>query len=371
MDNKQRTILIADDAEINRDLLRMLFENDYNIIEASNGEEAIEALASNKDHIAMLFLDLVMPKKNGLDVLAYMNDTGLISNVPVIMVTGEATGDTDLKAYEYGVSDIIYKPIEPKVVVRRTLNLIELFDYRINIEKELEHRTAELLESRRQLEQNKEFLVDGLSSVVEFRNLESGEHIKMVKQFTKIMLSYLNSHSPKYHFTKSQINSIVVASSLHDLGKIAISDSILLKPAKLTTDEYNEMKKHTLFGCQLLDHFKHDSSDFYTYCYDICRYHHERYDGNGYPDGLSGDEIPIWAQVVSIADVFDALISRRVYKPAFSLEQTIDMIENGECGIFSPEIMDCFRHAKSDLYKLAKEEREHLIYNEAIMRNKI
>ena len=161
MDNKQRTILIADDAEINRDLLRMLFENDYNIIEASNGEEAIEALASNKDHIAMLFLDLVMPKKNGLDVLAYMNDTGLISNVPVIMVTGEATGDTDLKAYEYGVSDIIYKPIEPKVVVRRTLNLIELFDYRINIEKELEHRTAELLESRRQLEQNKEFLVDG------------------------------------------------------------------------------------------------------------------------------------------------------------------------------------------------------------------
>ena len=354
---ERNTLLIADDVMINRELLKDIFDNEYKLLEATNGEEAIKLLDEHKDEIALLFLDLVMPIKTGLDVMMHMSLNDMMNTIPVIMITGEATTETDVRAYELGASDIIYKPFEPAVVKRRTENIIELFKKRMSIEKELEERTQELFESKKKLEQSNDFLINALSSVVEFRSLESGEHIQRVKKLTKIMLKYWKALYPEDKFTDEQIELMVNASALHDIGKIAIPDNILMKPGKLTDEEYKEMKKHTIYGCQMLENFKQEENEFYKYCYEICRYHHERYDGRGYPDGLKGDEIPIWAQVVSIVDVYDALVSKRVYKDSFSIEDAINMIYEGKCGVFSPKLLNCFEAAKDEI--ISHTEREN------------
>ncbi len=350
------TLLIADDVMINRELLKDIFEGEYKILEASNGQEAIDLLDSHKDEIAMLFLDLIMPEKNGLEVMMHMSINEMMDKIPVIMITGEATVDSDVRAYELGASDIIYKPFEPAVVLRRTKNIIELFRNRMSIENELKMRTEELYESKKKLEESNTFLINALSSVVEFRSLESGEHVKRVQKFTKIMLKYMQMLYHQYNLTDEKIELIVNAAALHDIGKIAIADNILKKPGRLTDEEYTEMKKHTIYGCQILENFKQEDNDFYRYCYDICRYHHERYDGRGYPDGLKGEEIPIWAQVVSIVDVYDALVSKRVYKDSFSIDQAITMIKTGECGTFSPKLLACFDSAKGELISETEKE---------------
>lgn len=351
MDTEKKTIVIADDADLNRTLLRQIFDDQFNILEAEDGQKTIQILDENSEKISILFLDLVMPKKTGLEVMEYMKEKGYMKTIPVIMITGESTSETDEKAYEYGASDIIYKPFSARVVKRRTLNIIELFEQRFQMEKKLEKRTKDLIMSQEKLQKNNEFLINALSSVVEFRSLESGEHIKRVKYFTRIFLNILQKYYPEYGLTKEQIGLMVNASALHDIGKIAIPDSILLKPAKLTPEEFKEMKKHTTYGCDILENFKQDESDFYRYCYDICRYHHERYDGNGYPDGLSGEDIPIWAQVVSIVDVYDALVSKRVYKTPYATDVAVRMILDGECGVFSPKLLDCFSMAKEILFE--------------------
>lgn len=353
---EKNTILIADDAELNREMIKFIFDEQYSIIEAQDGEQAINIIMENSDKICLIFLDLLMPKKSGLDVLRFMNDADYIDFIPVIMITGEATDETDEKAYEYGASDIIYKPFAPNVVMRRAKNIMELFEHRIYLERKLEKRTRQLRESREKLERSNEFLINALSSVVEFRSLESGEHIQRVKYFTKLFLKYIMKIYPKYNITKEQAALIVNASALHDIGKIAIPDSILLKPGRLNEEEFAEMKKHTIYGCELLEKFKQEDNEFYQYCYDICRYHHERYDGNGYPDQLKGDEIPIWAQIVSVVDVYDALVSKRVYKDPFAVEEAARMIIDGECGIFSPEMLDCFRLAKEELFAVTEGE---------------
>ena len=353
---EKNTILIADDAELNREMIKFIFDEQYSIIEAQDGEQAINIIMENSDKICLIFLDLLMPKKSGLDVLRFMNDADYIDFIPVIMITGEATDETDEKAYEYGASDIIYKPFAPNVVMRRAKNIMELFEHRIYLERKLEKRTRQLRESREKLERSNEFLINALSSVVEFRSLESGEHIQRVKYFTKLFLKYIMKIYPEFHNTKEQAALIVNASALHDIGKIAIPDSILLKPGRLNEEEFAEMKKHTIYGCELLEKFKQEDNEFYQYCYDICRYHHERYDGNGYPDQLKGDEIPIWAQIVSVVDVYDALVSKRVYKDPFAVEEAARMIIDGECGIFSPEMLDCFRLAKEELFAVTEGE---------------
>ena len=358
MENRNRieknTLLIVDDMDINRDILKDIFDEQYTIYEAANGEEAIAQIQFHKDEIALIFLDLEMPGKNGLDVLKYMNEEELINRIPVIMITGEATVDSDVKAYELGVADIIYKPFDAAVVIRRTLNIIELYEYRIHLEQKLEKRTAQLRESQEKLEKNNEFLINALSSVVEFRSLESGEHINRVKTFTGILFRHLRKLYPEYELSDEQVKLIVNASALHDIGKIAIPDDILLKPGKLTRQEFETMKTHTTKGCEILERFKQGDNEFYQYCYDICRYHHERYDGNGYPDNLVGEDIPIWAQVVSIVDVYDALVSKRVYKTPYAVEEAERMILAGECGVFSPKIIDCFEAAKLELFTLTE-----------------
>lgn len=349
------TLLIADDAEINRELLKDIFEEQYVILEAADGVETIDLIKKNSDRIALIFLDLIMPNKSGLDVLSFMEENGY-ELIPVIMITGEATAMSEERAYELGAADVIYKPFQPNVVMRRAQNIIELFQHRIDLEIKLEERTRELEESRLIIEKSNDFLFNALSSVVEFRSLESGEHVQRVKYFTKILLKEIRKMYPEYRLTKDKIQLMSDASALHDIGKIAIPDSILLKPGKLTKDEFEEMKKHTTYGCELLEKFKQEENEFYKYCYDIVRWHHERYDGKGYPDGIGGDDIPIWAQVVSIVDVYDALVNKRVYKAPYAVDEAVRMIEAGECGTFSPQLLECFQMAKSKLFEATEME---------------
>ena len=353
-----KKLLIVDDADINRGILGEIFGARYKILEAVDGVEAIEIIKKESQELALIFLDLMMPRKNGIEVLAFMNEENLIESIPVIMITGEATAETDVKCYEYGAADIIYKPFISKVVYRRAENLIEQYESRNRMEQALEERTKELAVSMKQLEETNETLLTALGSVVEFRSLESGEHIQRVKNYTRIIMRYLRNVHPEYGFTNQQIELISQAAALHDLGKIAIPDAILNAPRKLTKEEFDEMKKHTIYGCEILERFKFGESEFYEYCYGICRWHHERADGKGYPDGLKAEEIPIYCQVVGVADCFDALVSKRVYKDAMTCDEAFNMILRGECGVFSENVLKCFEMAKSQLVKVVKETRE-------------
>lgn len=351
---KKNTILIADDADINREMLKTIFEEQYQIIEAADGEKTIEILEAKQNQIAVLFLDLIMPKKSGLDVLEHMQKKGYMEYIPVIMITGEATAESDEKAYEYGASDIIYKPFAPKVVMRRTKNIIELFEGRSYIKHQLEERTNELMESNRKIKKSNKFFIDTLSSVIELRGLESSEHSRRVKCFTKIIMNNLVRFYPEYNLSDEDVRLIVEASALHDIGKIAVPDNVLLKKENLTKEEEEEKRKHTIYGCKLLENLKQNDDGFYQYCYDVCRYHHEKYDGKGYPDGLRGDEIPIWAQVVSVVDCFDSLVSGRVYQVPYAVDEAVRVILSGECGVFSPKILDCLEVSKSELFQAAE-----------------
>jgi len=343
-------ILIVDDAEFNREVLKTIFEEEYELIECADGVEACEAIDRYGKELSLILLDILMPRKNGYEVLEYIQKVNLTNYVPVIVLTGESADEADLKVYEFGADDVIHKPFATTVVKRRSMNLMEQFKIRNDMESELIKRTAELIENQKEMARINERLLNALGSVVEFRSLESGIHVKRVVFFTKIMLDCIKERYPEYELSTDQIDLMARAAALHDVGKIAISDKILNAPRKLTYDEFEAMKEHTIFGCEILERFKFVDNDFFEYCYKICRWHHEKVDGRGYPDGLVGDEIPIYCQAASIADCFDALISRRVYKDAEQREIAFEMILNGECGAFSDKVIDCFKASKNKLF---------------------
>lgn len=347
-----QTILIVDDAEINRAMLAAFFEKQYHILEAADGEEAIRIIDEKKMKISLIFLDLIMPYKDGIDVLIYLRHADLIDHIPVIMITGEATDETDMKAYEYGASDVIYKPFTAKIVTKRAMNLMEQFSSREKKETELELRESKSFESMEQLINTNEFLLDTLGSVAEFRSLESDSHIKRMKSLTKILLGYVKSNYPEYGLSGRKICLMSQASALHDIGKIEIPDEILNAPRKLTTEEFDEIKKHTINGCEIILRFQLADDEFFKYCYDICRWHHEKIDGKGYPDGLVGNEIPIYCEAVAVADCFESLVRNRVYQNAITCLEAYNRIQNGECGVFSDVMMNCFKMAKTDLFKV-------------------
>lgn len=348
----QQTILIVDDEAVNRSILEILFRSDYNIVQACDGREAIEKIEQT-ENLVLILLDVVMPNLDGFGVLEYMKERDLIQKIPVILITGETIRDSEDRAYFYGIADVIHKPFYPDIVKRRAGNIIELYQNKLNMEARLKEQEEELRAQQQKMEENDEFMIDALSSVVEFRSSETGEHIRRIKYFTRILLKYLDKYFPEYGLTKTQMNQIAKASALHDIGKIGISDAILLKPDRLTPAEYEAMKKHTTIGCEILERFKEKQTDeFYQYCYEICRWHHERWDGKGYPDGLVGDEIPVSAQIVAIADVYDALISERVYKDAYGSSLAYQMIVDGECGQFAPDVLECFELAKEDFFNI-------------------
>lgn len=354
MSEEKQQLLIVDDEEINRTILSMMFDADYDIIEASNGEMAIEAIENSKD-LALILLDVIMPVMNGFGVLDYMREHELLEKIPVILITSQTPQESEEKAYEYGIADVMHKPFEPSIVKRRANNIIALYQSQRNMEIKLKEQEITIREQEKTLRENNEFMIDALGSVVEFRSVETGDHVKRIKYLTRILLKYLAKYFPKYNLTPLQIDQIARASALHDIGKIGIPDSILLKPGRLTPEEFEIMKTHTTIGCEILESFRKSyTDDFFQYCYDICRYHHERCDGKGYPDHLVGDEIPISAQIVSIADVYEALVSERVYKSAYSNAEAYKMILNGECGQFSDDVIECFKLAKEDFFNIVE-----------------
>lgn len=346
---EEQQILIVDDEAINREILKTMFE-EYDILEAENGREAVEKIAASRN-LVLVLLDISMPVMSGFDVLEYMREHDLLEQIPVILITGETVIDSEDKAYSYGVADVIHKPFYPHIVKKRSRNIIDLYQHKLEMELRLRQQEIEIKEQEKEIRENNELMLESLSSLVEFRNVETGEHTQRIKYFTKIMLEYIQEFFPKYGLDMYQIDQIVRASVLHDIGKIGIPDSILLKPGRLTKEEFEMMKSHTTIGCDILEKaYRKKDSDFYRYSYDICRHHHERWDGNGYPDHLKGEEISIGVQVVSVADVYDALVSPRVYKEPFSKDMAYDMIMNGECGQFSPDVLECFALAKEDVF---------------------
>ena len=329
-------ILIVDDVEVNRTIICNMFENDYDILEAQNGREAWNIISEKKDSLALILLDIIMPLMNGFAVLQKMQELNLLEQIPIILISSDDSSDSRRKGYQFGVSDIITKPFDPYIVKQRVKNILDLYTHK----NELEHLVAR---QTQKLKQVNEYTIDALSTIVEFRNLESGQHINRIKGFTKLLLECLAEKYPEYKLNKQTINLITQASAVHDIGKIAIPDAILLKPGRLTEEEFEVMKTHTTKGCEILNNLTYfKEQDYFKYWYDICRSHHERWDGKGYPDGLMKEDIPLCAQVVSLADVYDALISKRCYKDALQHNKVVEMILNGECGVFPPKIIDCF-----------------------------
>ncbi|MBO5055876.1 MAG: response regulator [Lachnospiraceae bacterium] len=360
------TILIIEDMEINRLLLAEIFKDEYKILEAANGKEGIKLFVENFSSIAVVLIDLVMPVMDGFQVLELLSKKDLLSKVPFVMITGEDSVEYEKRGYEYGVVDYIKKPYHPDVVKQMVKNVIELFKYKNQLETLVKSQTAkleaqnELLKKQAQkLRKMNEMLIDSMSNIVEFRNLESGQHVKRIREFTKCLGKAVMQLYPEYGITPEKLEIIGQASSMHDIGKIVIPDSILLKPGRLTPDEFEIIKSHTTKGAEMVEELLHlDDEEFYNYCYDIARHHHERYDGKGYPDGLKGEEIGIAAQIVSLADVYDALVSERVYKAAYSVDEAYRMILNGECGTFSPKLLKAFSAVKSEFEALAKKYSE-------------
>ena len=328
-------ILVVDDSEMNREILSEILNEEYDIIEADSGDTCIDMLRKYETGISLVLLDIVMPGMDGFGVLNYMNHHHYLEDIPVIMISSEDSTETVRRAYEMGVSDYINRPIDAGVVHRRVYNTIKLYAKQRRLIALITNQVYEK-------EKNNRMMVGILSQIVEFRNGESGSHVLNINIFTGMLLESLVQHTDKYDLSWSERLLITTASALHDIGKIGIDDKILNKPGRLTDEEFKIMQNHTIIGASILENMgSYQDEELMKVAYQICRWHHERYDGKGYPDGLKGDEIPISAQVVSLADVYDALVSERVYKKAYSHEKAIEMITNGECGCFNPILLEC------------------------------
>lgn len=339
----KQTILIADDSEMNRSLLADMLGSEFEILEAENGIQAVAYLQNEGSRIDLVLLDIVMPKMDGFEVLAVMNRNDWIKDTPVIMISSETAPSCIKRAYELGVTDFINRPFDVWVVRRRVMNTLML----VSKQKKLVHMVTDQIFKR---EKMNNLMITVLSHIVEFRNGESGLHVLHIKTITELLLQNLVIKTDKYNLSPTDISLISTASALHDIGKIGIPDAILNKPGRLTPEEYEVIKTHSELGALMLDDLDIPQDEhLIVYARQICRWHHERYDGKGYPDGLKGEEIPIAAQVVSIADVFDALTSERVYKEALPHDVALKMIANGECGQFNPLLIECLFEMKDKI----------------------
>ena len=339
---EKKDILIVDDMEINRAILSQIFADRNQILEGENGLEAVQILEERREHIAAVLLDILMPVMDGFQVMEKMKDMGLMEKIPVFLITADSSEESMRRGYQLGAMDIIEKPIVPYFVRRRVESVMELFAARERLSHVVELQGQKLRRQEQEILNLNYSIIESLSTAIEFRSGESGEHVKRIRRLTRLLLEALGRTGKKeYAFSDREIQEISQASIMHDVGKIAISDLILNKPGRLTDEEFEIMKSHTVMGCQVLEQIpQYKNNRLYQYAYDICRHHHERWDGKGYPDGLKGREITVWSQVVSVADVFDALTNKRVYKPAIPVPEAMDMIFSGQCGAFNPELLE-------------------------------
>ena len=336
-------VLIIDDSELNRDLLKEMLRDRYEILEAADGEKGLALLYELGTKISLVLLDVVMPKVGGFDVLAVMQKERWLDDIPVMMISAEDSPAFIQKAYDMGASDYITRPFNMNVVRQRSDNITKLYAK--------QRRLLSLVTSQiQEKERNNHIIISILSEVVGLKNGESRKHILNVSRITELLLSRVMQRSSRYHLTWQDEALITNAAALHDIGKIGIDEKILNKPGKLTKEEFEIMKTHTLIGAKMIENLEgFQEEPLVKVTYAICRWHHERWDGRGYPDGLKGDAIPISAQIVSLADVYDALTSKRVYKDAFAHEKAIRMILDGECGLFNPLLLDCLLDIKDQL----------------------
>lgn len=350
--DEQNTILIVDDIEMNREILDCIFNHDYKTVQFDNGLDAFLYTQENNDSIVAVLLDITMPILNGYGYLEKIRENNLLKGVPVFIITAEDK-DQQLDAFEYRISDIIEKPFNPAFLFKRVTSQIELF----KLHRSLEYKN--LLQEREIARKNKEFseinvkVISTLALSIEFRSGETGKHVLSIRNITYRLLQRLRELQFKEcaNLSDEDINNIAYASILHDIGKIAIPDAILNKPGRLTPEEFNVIKTHTIRGAELIQKIGIKTSQVLEYAYDICLHHHERYDGRGYPEGLKGDELSVWSQVVGIADVYDALTQERCYKKAFPHEVALDMICSNQCGVFNPELVEVFQRIIGDIVR--------------------
>ena len=340
---KKSQILLVDDSAMSRMILKEILGGDYSILEAENGQECLEKMQAEAGNIALVLLDINMPVLDGFEVLKAMNVNHTIEDIPVIMISSDDSDAAIRRSYELGASDYVTRPFDARIVYRRVTNTIKLYAK----QRRLVQMVSDQIRAR---ENNTDMLVGVLSHIVEFRNGESGAHVRHIRIITELLLHRLLEISSQYPITAEQQDNIPLASALHDIGKIGIDEKILNKPGKLTPEEFEVVKTHSMLGAEML----HQLEDFNEQpllqtAYEITRWHHERWDGRGYPDGLKGDAIPISAQLVALADVYDALTSERCYKKAFSHEKAVQMILNGECGAFNPLLLQCLTDMQTDL----------------------
>ena len=349
------TILVIDDDEINRGILDNLFSAFYRVEEAENGRIGLEKIQTDPEGYCAVLLDVVMPEMDGLEVLRALQAAELLEKIPVFLITAEASDATMKEAYRLGVMDVISKPVVPYVVLRRVNSVVELFRARKRLGNVVERQQSELLVQAQKIIDLNQGMIESLAAAIEFRNGESGQHVRRIHDITKSLLSDTDLGAG---LSKEQIQQIAQASIMHDVGKIAIPDAILNKPGRLTPEEFEIMKTHTTQGGFLLEKIPQlRENGVYHYAYDIARHHHERWDGRGYPDGLKGDEISLGAQIVSLADVYDALSCMRVYKDAFPRDRVLQMIRDGECGVFNPELLDRFFSVEEELQQMYQRDK--------------
>lgn len=347
-----QTVLIVDDFKLNRDLLTEMLSEDYRIVQAENGARALEILEKCRNEFSCVLLDLNMNLVNGYQVLTKMKEKNWLKSLPVIIISSEESLDCIKKAYSLGAIDFIPRPFDMEIVKRRVETTIAVYSNQKKLAKMV---VDQLYENER----TSNMLLSVLGHIVEFRNKESGTHIENVEIITEILLENLVQKTNKYNLSKNDIKVITRASALHDAGKISVPEEILNKPGRLTPEEFEVMKKHTLNGAEMLNSCNQFREEpIVKTAYNICRWHHERYDGKGYPDGLVGDKIPIEAQVVALADVYDALTSVRCYKKAYSHEEAIAMILRGECGKFNPELIKIIAEISTKLQSMIKQSKD-------------
>lgn len=343
----KQKILIADDSEMNRELLAAILEEEYDIIQANDGVQAVDCLQRHAEEISLLLLDIVMPHMDGFEVLSYMNKEHWIDSIPVVIISSENSPIYIKRGYDLGATDFIEKPFDANMVLRRSANAILLGAKQRRMTSIVSNQIYER-------EKSSKLMINILSHIVEFRNGESGLHVLHIQTITEMLLRQLvQKENNRYALSKEQIRMITTASALHDIGKISIPDEILNKPGRLTAEEFAVIKGHSMVGANMLSELPLDQKEepLVKTAYEICRWHHERYDGGGYPDGLKGEEIPVSAQVVALADVYDALTSERCYKDAYSHEKAIEMILAGQCGAFNPLMLECLLDISSSLKK--------------------
>ena len=334
--SEKPSVLIVDDSEMNRAILSEMLKDEYCILEADSGRAALDMVDRYGDELSLVLLDIVMPGMNGFEVLGDLSRRSIIDNLPVIMISSEDSDDVVLRAYELGASDYVNRPFDSRVVRRRVSNTIRLYAKQRRL-------TSLLSQQYNERVKNSRMLIGIMAGVMELRNGESGRHVTNIEKLTELLLGCLVHRSDGISLDNEERSTIALASALHDIGKMSIDDAILNKPGRLTSEEFEIMKTHTTIGADMLHELgcHHAGNALMEYAYQIARWHHERWDGKGYPDGLKGDDIPIAAQVVSVADVYDALTSVRVYKDAIPHKEAIQMILDGKCGTFNPLLLDC------------------------------